>query len=179
MAKKVTDIPVEDKNQPELAEVVVEIKRTSKKTKGGDRLSFTALAVVGDNAGSVGTALGKAPDVRAAIKKAIRKAKTKMISFPLVGKAKTIPHEVEVRVGSTTVMFKPAPEGTGIRAGGAIRSVLEVAGVSNVVAKRLGSDSKKSSVDATILALTQLKDPKERVYTRVAKKTKKTKKEDK
>ncbi len=175
MPRKTKDTSVEDRNQPEFSEVVVEIKRTSKKTKGGDRLSFTALAVVGDNAGLVGVGLGKAPDVRSAIRKSMRKAKTKMISFPLVGKAKTIPHEIEVRVCSTTVIFKPAPEGTGIRAGGAIRSVLEVAGVSNVVAKRLGSNSKKSSVDATILALTQLRDPKDRVYTRIAKNKKEKK----
>jgi small subunit ribosomal protein S5 len=166
MEKDKNKIFGEDQQSSDLSEVIVEIKRTSKKTKGGDRLSFSALAVVGDNAGSVGVALGKAPSVRPAIKKAVRKARSKMIDFPLVGKSKTIPHEVEVKNGATRIILKPAPEGTGIRAGGAIRAVLEVAGVSNIVAKRLGSDSKKGSVDATMIALGRLKGSEDRLYKR-------------
>ncbi|MCA9391765.1 30S ribosomal protein S5 [candidate division WWE3 bacterium] len=168
-----------DNNQEqeqEYEEVVVEIKRTSKKTKGGDRLGFTCLAVVGDKAGQVGAGLGKAPSVRPAIQKAMRKAKNSMVSFPLVGKAKTIPHEIEVANGASRIMLKPAPAGTGIRAGGAVRSVLEVAGVANVVAKRLGSSNKKANVDTTISALTGLKDPSKRVYKKTQKSETKSKK---
>ena len=162
--------------QNELQEVVIEIKRTSKKTKGGDRLGFTCLAVVGDGAGSVGVALGKAPLVRDAVRKAMRKAKTKLVSFPVVGEAKTIPHAVEVAYKSSRILLKPAPAGTGIRAGGAVRSVLEVSGLENIVAKRLGSANKKVNVDTTIKALLELKSPEERVHLRMSVKKPATKK---
>ena len=148
----------------EYVETVIQIKRTSKKTKGGDRLGFTCLAVVGDKAGSVGVALGKAPSVRPAIQKAMRKAKKQMITFPLVGRAKTIPHEVEAVQGASRILFKPAPAGTGIRAGGAIRAVLEAAGIENIVAKRLGSSNKKANIDTTIVALLELSDQSKKIF---------------
>lgn len=144
----------------EFLENVVEIRRVSKKTKGGNRLRFTALVVVGDRQGRVGASLRKAPDVTSAIRKAVRQAKENLIEFPLVGEAKTIPHEVELKVGAAHILMKPAPAGTGIRAGGPMRAVLEAGGVKNVVGKILRGRSKKANVDATIKALRQLKPPK-------------------
>ena len=153
----------------DIVETVVQIKRTSKKTKGGNRLGFTCLAVVGDKSGRVGTALSHAPSVLPAVKKAMRRARKDMISFPIVGEAKTIPHEIELSVGANRVMLKPAPAGTGIRAGGAVRAVLEAAGLHNVVAKILGSKSKKGNVDTTIQALLMLKQPSQRISIKKAK----------
>lgn len=153
----------QEEQKEQLIENVVEIKRTSKKTKGGNRMSFSALAVVGDGAGKVGTALGKAPSVIEAIKKATRKAKETMLDVIIVGEARTISHEIEVHLGATRVKLKPAPSGTGVRAGGPVRSVLQAAGVQNVVAKILGTAGKKQNVDVTIKALTELKSPKERI----------------
>jgi len=149
--------------QDELTETIVQIKRTSKKTKGGNRLSFSALAVVGDGAGRVGTSLSKAPSVIEAIKKATLRAKSQLVEVPIVGDARTIPHEIEVNIGASRVMLKPAPAGTGIRAGGPVRSVLQAAGVQNIVAKILGTSGKKQNVDTTIFALTQLKTIKQRI----------------
>ncbi len=166
-------------NQPELIETVVEIKRTSKKTKGGDRLGFTCLAVVGDGAGRVGSALSRAPSVVPAIRKAVKKAKSQMIEFPIVGEAKTIAHTIEVSLGASRIMLKPAPAGTGIRAGGAVRAVLEAAGLQNVVAKILGTRSKKGNVDTTLLALKKLRDPQSRVIRTRQKETTKTTKPQK
>jgi small subunit ribosomal protein S5 len=148
----------------EFKEIVVEIKRTAKKTQGGDRMAFSCLAVVGNKAGMVGSGLGKAPTVRDAVKKAIRKAKRQMISFPLRGRAKTIPHEVRIYQDGCEILLMPAPEGTGIRAGGAMRSVLEAGGVENVVARRIGSRNKQGNVNAVLTALQELKELDKRVY---------------
>lgn len=150
-------------DKPELVETVVEIKRTSKKTKGGDRLGFTCLAVVGDRSGRVGTALSRAPSVVSAIRKSMKRAKNEMVEFSIVGAARTIAHVVEVEVGASHVLLKPAPAGTGVRAGGPVRAVLDAAGLHNVVAKILGTRSKKGNVDATIKALQQLREVKERI----------------
>ncbi|NTV30614.1 30S ribosomal protein S5 [candidate division WWE3 bacterium] len=146
-----------DENKQEIVETVVQIKRTSKKTKGGNRLGFTCLAVVGDRNGKVGSALSHAPSVLPAVKKSMRRARKEMITFPIVGEARTIPHEIELARGANRILLKPAPAGTGIRAGGAVRAVLEAAGLQNVVAKILGSNSKKGNVDTTLEALTMLK----------------------
>lgn len=151
------------RQQDEFTETVVEIRRVAKKTKGGNRLRFTALAVVGDSKGRVGTALSKAPDVVSAIRKAMRLARNNLIEFPLIGEAKTVPHEVEVKLGAAQVLLKPAPAGTGIRAGGPMRAVLEAGGVQNIVGKILGTNHKKANVDATIAALKQLKPLEEKL----------------
>lgn len=140
----------------EFDEKVIKISRVSKKTKGGNKIGFTALVVIGDRKGRVGVALGKANDVVSAIKKGIRKAKKKLITVPL--HKNSIPHEIVIKSGAARLIIKPAPEGTGIIAGGSVRSVLELAGVRNVVAKVLGTNNKLSNVNTTFLALNQIKD---------------------
>lgn len=139
----------------EFEEKVVEINRVSKKTKGGNKVGFTALVVIGDRKGKVGVALGKANDVLSAIKKGVRKAKKKLVKVPLEGT--TIPHEIVIKNGAARLILKPAPEGTGIIAGGSVRSVLELAGIKNVVAKILGTNNKLSNVTTTFLALKEIK----------------------
>ncbi len=149
-------------NIQEFEEKVVQINRTAKKTKGGNRLSFTALVVVGDKNGRVGAALGKAKEVTMAIQKASRKAKRKMIEVPLVGnEARTIAHEIRIKQGAVKILLKPAPAGTGVLAGGPVRAVVEAAGIKNIVSKILGSNNKKGNVYATLEALRRLKTLKE------------------
>lgn len=146
----------EPKQPKEFDEKVIKISRVSKKTKGGNKIGFTALVVIGDKKGRVGVALGKANDVLSAIKKGIRKAKKKLITVPLNNT--TIPHEITIKSGAARLILKPAPEGTGVIAGGSVRSVLELAGVRDVVAKVLGTNNKLSNVNATFLALNRIKD---------------------
>lgn len=148
----------EPKTEKEFEEKVVRVRRVSKKTKGGNRISFSVLVVVGDKKGRVGVALGKAPDVRSAIHKGINYAKKHLIKIPL--KKGTIPHEVRLKYGAAKVLLKPAPSGTGIIAGGAVRSVVEAAGVENIVSKILGTRNKLSNVYATMEALRKLKTKK-------------------
>ncbi len=140
-----------------LKDKVVYINRVAKVVKGGRRFSFSALVVVGNEAGIVGAGKGKAAEVPDAIRKAIDKAKKSLISFPL--KETTIPHRVEYKYGATKIVINPAPKGTGIIAGGPARAVFEVAGVQDVTAKVLGSHNPFNSVKATIGALISLKDP--------------------
>lgn len=140
-----------------LKEKVVYINRVAKVVKGGRRFSFSALVVVGNEAGIVGMGKGKAAEVPDAIRKAIDKAKKNLVSFPL--KETTIPHRVEHKYGATKIIINPAPKGTGIIAGGPARAVFEVSGVQDVVAKVLGSHNPFNSVKATIGALLNLKDP--------------------
>lgn len=144
-----------DKQPKEFEEKVVKITRVSKKTKGGNKIGFTALVIIGDRKGKVGVALGKANDVLSAIKKGVRRAKKKLIKVPLHGS--TIPFEINLKDGAAKIILKPAPEGTGVIAGGSMRSVLELAGVRNVVAKTLGSPNKMSNVRATYKALGEIK----------------------
>lgn len=146
----------EPKQPKEFDEKVIKISRVSKKTKGGNKIGFTALVVIGDRNGRVGVALGKANDVLSAIKKGVRKAKKKLITVPLNGT--TIAHEISIKNGAAKLILKPAPEGTGVIAGGSVRSVLELAGVRNVVAKVLGTTNKLSNVNTTFLALSQIKE---------------------
>ena len=141
--------------EKEFEEKVVQVRRVSKKTKGGNRIGFSVLVVVGDKKGRVGVASGKAPDVRSAIQKGINYAKKHLIKVPL--KKGTIPHEIRVKRGAAKVLLKPAPVGTGIIAGGAVRSVVEVAGIENIVSKILGTRNKLSNVYATMEALKRLK----------------------
>ena len=143
----------------EFIEQVVKINRVSKKTKGGNKVGFSALTVVGDGKGKVGVGLGKAPDVSSAIRKGITIAKRHFISVPLVNG--TIPSRVDVKLGAARVMLKPAPPGSGIIAGGAVRSVVSAAGITNISSKVLGTNNQASNVNATLEALKQLSVIKE------------------
>lgn len=147
--------PRNDREKKEFEEKVVQINRVSKKTKGGNRMSFTALMVIGDRKGRVGVALGKAPDTLSAIKKGIRRAKKNLVSIPM--RKTTIPFPIQVKRGAARVLLKPAPEGTGVIAGGATRAVIEAAGIRDIVAKILGTNNKASNVYATFEALTRIK----------------------
>ena len=139
-----------------LKDKVVYINRVAKVVKGGRRFSFTALVVVGDGDGTIGIGKGKASEVPEAIRKAIEQAKKSLLKFPI--KDGTIPHRVIGRFGSGTVVMNPAVKGTGIIAGGAVRALLEVGGVQNVVAKSLRSHNPFNSVKATLNGLVSLKD---------------------
>lgn len=144
-------------NQPrEFEETVVEIKRISKKTKGGNMIRFSALVVVGDKKGKVGVGLSKAASVSDAIRKSIDAAKRKMLVVPLRGT--TIPYSLNEKFSASKILLKPAPPGTGIIAGGPIRVVLEAAGVRDAVGKSLGTKNKASNVYAALKALKTLAD---------------------
>ena len=132
--------------------------------KGGKRLSFSALTVAGDGNGHVGLGIGKANEVPGAINKANAIARKNLIKVPLTGT--TIPHKILVKFGAAKVLLKPAAPGTGIIAGSSIRAVLEVAGIEDILAKSLGSSNKINMAKATMLALSQLKDPKEELVRR-------------
>lgn len=148
---KKPEVPEEEK---EFEEEVVQVNRVSKKTRGGNRISFSVLTVVGDKKGKVGVGLGKAPDVVSGIKKGFRKAKRKMIRVPMKGT--TIPHEVRLKRGAAKILLKPAPPGTGVKAGGAVRVVVEAAGIKDIVSKIMGSNNKINNVYATFEALKKL-----------------------
>lgn len=139
----------------EFFERVVQVNRVSKKTKGGDRRSLSVLVVVGDKKGRVGVGLGKAAEVQSAVRKATTYAKKHLIEVPLKGR--TIPHQVLVKSGAAKVLLKPAPVGTGVIAGGAVRMVVEAAGIHDIVSKILGTKNQASNVYATLEALGRLK----------------------
>lgn len=139
-----------------LKDKVVYINRVAKVVKGGRRFSFSALVVVGDGEGTVGMGKGKATEVPEAIRKAIEQAKKSLIKFPI--KDGTIPHRVIGRFGSGTIIMNPALKGTGIIAGGAVRAVLEVAGIRDIVAKSLRSHNPFNTVKATLNGLSAIKD---------------------
>jgi small subunit ribosomal protein S5 len=136
-------------------EKVIQIKRVSKKTKGGSTVSFAALVVVGDKKGQVGTGYGRGKDVISGITKSIAMAKRELIKVEM--KAGSIPHEVTAKYGSAVVLLKPAPEGTGIIAGGSVRIVVELAGIKDISAKMLGSNNKICNIRCTLKALQMLK----------------------
>ena len=150
--------PKED-NGPEMIEKVVYLNRVSKTVKGGRVMKFSALVVVGDGKGTVGYGLGKAAEVSEAILKGIADAKKNMVKITLTGT--TIPHEVIGAFGAGRVMLKPAPEGTGIIAGGAVRAVMEAVGISNIRAKCLRSNNPQNVVKATMQGLVSLRDAAE------------------
>lgn len=135
-------------------EKIVQVNRVSKKTKGGNRIGFSVLTVVGDRKGKVGVGLGKAPDVSSAIKKGVAIAKKHAITVPIV--KGTIPFEFRIKLGAAQVMLKPAPLGSGVIAGGAVRSVVSLAGIQNISSKVLGTKNQASNVYATIEALKRL-----------------------
>lgn len=177
------DMPVEEK---QFDERVVNIDRVARVVKGGRRFRFRALVVVGDKKGKIGIGIAKGADVTTAISKAVESAKKNFVTITLY--KDTIPHEAEAKVGGARILVKPAAPGTGLIAGGVVRTVLEVAGISNALSKSLGSTNKINTAYATLAALTSVEPAKnwltrqtaakqakaDKVDAKVAKATKKT-----
>lgn len=153
--KEVRNNKMEDENQVELKEKVVSIGRVAKVVKGGRTFRFSAVVVVGDGAGHIGVGNGKSSEVPDAIKKAIEDAKKHLIEVPIVGT--TIPHEYVGKFGSASVLLKPAPEGSGLIAGGSVRPVLELAGYRDIKTKVIGTNNPRNVVSATLNALQNMK----------------------
>ena len=155
-----------DASELDLSEKLVSLNRVTKVVKGGKRLRFRALVVVGDGNGHVGVGLGKAKEVPEAIRKAGVIARKGLYKITMSGT--TIPHEVLVKSGAAKVLLKPAPPGTGVIAGSSVRSVLEAAGIKDVLSKSIGSSNPVNVVRATVLALASLRKPEEAVARRKA-----------
>ena len=157
--------PTETSNDLKLVERLIKISRVSKVTKGGKKLSFRAIVVIGNENGQVGIGVAKADDVVNAFKKAKTDGKKNLIKFPLT-KTLSIPHDVVGNFGACKIIMRPSIEGSGVIAGGAVRTVLEVAGIKNVIAKQLGSDNLLNNARATISALKNLTTKSEVVRKR-------------
>jgi small subunit ribosomal protein S5 len=147
-----------------LTDKMVYVNRVAKVVKGGKRMSFSVLVVTGDGVGHVGVGLGKANEVPVAINKANACARKNLVSVRMAGT--TIPHEIELKMGSARILLKPAAPGTGIIAGGSMRVVLELAGIKDVLTKSLGTSNKTNVARATVLALSRLKNPAEEIAKR-------------
>ena len=161
-----------DPTELTLTEKLIKVNRVAKVVSGGKRLSFSALVVTGDGNGHVGIGMGKATEVPGAINKAGAIARKNLIKVPLAGT--TIPHEITVKFGAAKVLLKPAARGTGIIAGGSTRAVLEAVGIKDVLTKSLGSSNHINVAKVTILALSQLRDPKEELARRKSAKVEKS-----
>lgn len=161
MARRIQRVKAVDS---ELKEQLVTINRVAKVVKGGRRFSFTAIVVVGDGKGVVGYGLGKAGEVTNAIAKGIEDAKKNLIKVPI--HKGTVPHEIHTKYGASKIMIKPAAEGTGVLAGGAMRKVLESAGIKDVLGKSVGSNNPHNIVKATLKALGEMRDPVAIAHTR-------------
>ncbi len=148
----------------DLTERLVHIRRVAKTVKGGRKLSFSALMVVGDNNGHVGFGLGKGNEIPIAIQKGVARGKKNLISVPM--KESTITHEITAKFGAAKVLLKPACPGTGVIAGKTVRAVLEAAGVRDILTKSLGNSNPINVIQATILALSELKNPQEELAKR-------------
>jgi small subunit ribosomal protein S5 len=160
-------LPKIDPSTLELKDRVIHISRVAKVVKGGRRFSFSALVVVGDGHGHVGSGLGKAKEVPEAIRKAVEHAKRNLIKVPLINK--TIPYEVTGKFGAARILMKPASEGTGVIAGAAVRAIAESAGIENILTKSLGSNNPYNLIKATLQAIQQLKYPEEVLQKRAEK----------
>lgn len=147
---------LENTNEPKFVERLIKISRVSKVTKGGKKLSFRSIVVIGDENGVVGVGVAKANDVINAFKKAKTDAKKNLITIPIT-KALSIPHNVIGNFGACKIIMRPSIEGSGVIAGGSVRTVLEVAGIKNVIAKQLGSDNLLNNARASIVALSNLR----------------------
>lgn len=143
-----------ERKQDGFEEEIVQVNRVSKKTKGGNKIGFSVLTVVGNKNGKVGVGLGKAPDVSSAIKKGVSLARKHAIEIPIING--TIPFGFNIKLGAAKIMLKPAPPGSGVIAGGAVRSVVSLAGIKNISSKVLGTKNQASNVYATIEALKRL-----------------------
>ena len=154
----------QEREKNEFDQKVVEVKRVTRVVAGGKRMRFRALVVIGDRKGKVGMGLKKGADVSESVNKAVNAAKKNMVSLPLIHE--TIPHGINIKYKSSSLMLKPAKPGSGVIAGGAVRSVMELAGVKNVVSKMLGSNNKVNNVKAVFAAFKSMKSKAEIVALR-------------
>lgn len=141
--------------EKEFSEKIIQVNRVSKKVKGGNKIGFSVLVAVGNKENKVGIGLGKAPDVRSAIQKAVRRAKKNMFEVSLRGT--TIPYQVKIKRGAAKILLKPAPPGAGLIAGGPVRIIAKLAGIKDLSAKILGTNNKLSNARTTVAALKKLK----------------------